>query len=211
MALDVIGAGFGRTGTRSLKDALERLGFDPCYHMSEVQSPERVAQWRAATEGDADWDGIFAGYRSAVDWPAAAFWRELAATYPEAKVILTDRDPERWYASVMATIHPSSTAPTDDPDRLRFTDMVDRVVWQGVFDGRTAEREHALAVFARHRDEVVRSLPSERLLIYRAGDGWEPLCTFLGVPVPDEPYPHLNDRATFLERRAARAAERDDR
>jgi hypothetical protein len=207
--LEIVGAGFGRTGTRSLKEALELLGFGPCYHMSEVRGPDRLAQWQAAADGNADWEAIFAGYRSAVDWPAAAFWRELAALYPDAKVILTVRDPERWYDSVMTTIHPSSTTPNDDPERQRHITMVDRLVWSGTFGGRIEERDHALALFERHREEVRRSLPPERLLTFEAADGWEPLCAFLGVPVPDVPYPSLNDRASFLARRASAASTSD--
>jgi hypothetical protein len=203
VALTIIGAGFGRTGTSSLKAALEHLGFDPCYHMREVTSPERVAQWWAAADGRPDWEALFAGYRAAVDWPAAAFWRPLTERYPSAKVILSVRDPEQWYDSVMSTIYPSSTAPSDDPERRRFMAMVGRVVWSGIFDGRIEERAYALQVYARHLEDVQRSLPSERLLIFTATDGWEPLCAFLDVPVPPEPYPRLNDRASFLARRAA--------
>ena len=112
MALELIGAGLGRTGTLSLKAALERLGYAPCYHMIEVlTAPERGRHWLARTPtGARDWDAIFRGYRATVDWPAAAFWRELVDRYPDAKVLLSLRDADRWYDSVMNTIYPVMTA-----------------------------------------------------------------------------------------------------
>jgi Sulfotransferase domain len=97
MALRVIGAGFGRTGTHSLKLALEQLGFAPCHHMYEVRAhPEQLAFWQAAARGELpDWDEVFAGFAAQVDWPGARFWRELAEHFPHAKVILSVRRPTR--------------------------------------------------------------------------------------------------------------------
>jgi len=209
MTLEVIGAGFGRTGTLSLKLALERLGLGPCYHMLEVmENPEHAATWQDAVDGKPiDWERLFAGYRSAVDWPAAAFWRELAVHYPRAKVILTLRDPDRWYESVEATIYRRMIAPAVEPERVAQRRMARQLVLEQTFGGRFADRAHAKAVFARHNDEVRSALPPKRLLVFEAADGWTPLGRFLGVPVPDEPYPRTNSTAEFRERVAQREAE----
>jgi hypothetical protein len=215
--MKVIGAGLGRTGTLSLKVALERLGFGPCYHMLEVfEHPDHVGRWTAAARGEAvDWDALFTGYRATTDWPACSFWRDLAAAYPEARVLLSVRDPERWYDSMRSTIHavfqrllsvPGDALPEGGrpeggrPELARYREMIDAVVWRGTFGGRFEDRAHAIDVFRRHADEVRRALPAERLLVYELGQGWEPLCAFLEVPVPDEPFPHLNDAASFQAR-----------
>jgi hypothetical protein len=201
--VDVLGAGFGRTGTMSLKLALERLGFGPCYHMAELTDhPEQIPLWRAATRGAMpDWNEIFAGYRSAVDWPAAGFWDVLADVYPSAKVILTVRDPQRWYDSTASTIHNVAMAFPDEVEDGGLIADIQRVardvIWDGVFDGRFDDRDHAVGVFTEHLDTVRRTIAPERLLEFRVSDGWEPLCAFLGVPVPDEPFPHANDREQF--------------
>jgi hypothetical protein len=209
--LRVIGAGFGRTGTYSLKAALEALDFGPAYHMSEVfDHGEHVPIWQAVADGHTiDWEELFAGYASAVDWPASAFYRELMERYPEAKVILTVRDPERWYESGRNTIFPGEPHADDDGEApsaewLAWERMVHTVVWDGVFDGRVADRAHAIDVFNRHIEAVKAHVPPGRLLVFSAAEGWEPLCAFLGVPVPEgEPFPRLNDTATFLERERA--------
>ncbi|GIH97983.1 sulfotransferase family protein [Planobispora siamensis] len=208
--LQVIGAGLGRTGTSSLKIALEHLGFAPCYHMFEVLGDiERMRQWTAVAQGAApDWEAIFHGYRACVDFPAAAYWRELADHYPEAKVILTLRDPDAWYESARKTIfrlprvlrHPvlGPALRTVLPAQARltaFTRMLSAVNQDRrdiVFD-----RASALKYYERHNAEVRASVPPERLLIYRVGQGWEPLCDFLGVPVPGTPFPRANDSSRF--------------
>jgi Sulfotransferase domain len=201
----------GRTGTLSLKVALERLGFGPCYHMMEViDHPDHLALWEAATGGDMGaLERVLDGYPATTDWPACTFWPALVAAHPEARVVLTVRDPDRWYDSVRSTIHrisrfamgaPQGSAP---PETRRMAAMVDALVWQGTFGGRFGDRAHALEVFRRHNDDVRRGVPADRLLVYEVGQGWEPLCTFLGVSVPDEPFPHLNDAASFHERIAA--------
>ncbi|GAA4242133.1 sulfotransferase family protein [Actinomadura meridiana] len=201
--VDVLGAGFGRTGTMSLKLALERLGFGPCYHMAELtEHPEQIPLWRGAARGTMpDWDGVFAGYRSAVDWPAAGFWDVLADFYPSAKVILTVRDPQRWYESTASTIHSIAMAhpPSEEDGGLisEIQNVARDIVWEGVFDGRFDDRDHALDIFTEHADTVRRTIAPERLLEFQVSDGWEPLCAFLGVPVPDEPFPHANDREQF--------------
>ncbi|MEM7224656.1 MAG: sulfotransferase family protein [Pseudomonadota bacterium] len=193
MALAVIGAGFGRTGTDSMRLALEQLGFGPCHHMSEVTSnPDQLRQWRALADGrKPDWETILAGYRSAVDWPSAYFWRELAAAYPDAKVLLTLRSAESWYESMRNTIIPV-IADTEDPASIgRWA------ISEGTFSGRLEDREHAIAVFERNTAEVQGAFGPERLLTYHIGDGWTPLCAFLGVPVPDAPFPRSNSTAAF--------------
>ncbi|HEY3506787.1 MAG TPA: sulfotransferase [Actinocatenispora sp.] len=212
--MKVIGAGFGRTGTASLKAALERLGVGPCFHMSEVfEHPDRIAYFRAAARGEAvDWDAAFAGYASTVDWPGAAFWRELAKAYPDAKVLLSVRDPARWHASVRDTILPSGDGPAglaqEMPELVEPMAMMQDVIWQGTFDGRAADEAYATRVFTEHNAEVRRDVPAGRLLEYQVSEGWGPLCAFLGVDVPDEPFPHLNDTATFRQRIADRRAAR---
>ncbi|MDN0194457.1 sulfotransferase family protein [Streptomyces sp. S.PNR 29] len=209
--LEIFGAGFGRTGTLSLRTALERLGFGRCHHMLHVfDDPETVPAWQAAARGEpVDWTQVYKGYRSSVDWPGAAFWREITAAFPEAKVILTERDPEAWYASAESTIHAAAVAPLpDDADPLfaQVRQMALDVVWDGVFDGRFTDKRHALEVFEAHNAAVKREIDPDRLLVFEVAQGWEPLCAFLGVPVPDEPFPRSNDRTAFAEQIARRRA-----
>jgi hypothetical protein len=204
--LEVIGAGFGRTGTLSLKLALERLGFGPCHHMIElIDDQEQLDLWsRVAEDGTADWDMVYRDFRSTVDWPGVTFWRQLVGHYPDAKVILTVRDPQSWYESACESIYRARSFLADDPLSRQRRDIVGRTVWDGTFGGRFEDAEHAMAVFGEHNDEVRREVPAERLLEFQVKQGWGPLCDFLGVPVPDEPFPRSNDRLEF----AARVAER---
>jgi Sulfotransferase domain len=207
----VIGAGFGRTGTWSLKAALEKLGFGPCYHMTEVFAhPEHADIWSAAGRGEpADWEGVLEGYEATVDWPGCAFYEELMERHPGAKVLLSVRDPERWYESTRSTIY-ELTMLIDSSrtarlifgliSRLVFGGFAGRksslphdVIWQGTFDGRFEEKAYAIEVFERHNEEVKRRVPPDRLLVYEVKEGWGPLCEFLGVPEPEVPFPHLND------------------
>ena len=205
--MKVIGAGFGRTGTLSLKRALEQLGFGPTYHMEEVvRRPSHVRQWhRYAADGVVDWDRLFARFASGVDFPVSCVWRQLAAHYPASKVVLTVRDPHAWWESTATTIYgfrdvfPSWLQRLVPPTR-QFLEMTDRLVWDGLFDGRLLDREHAIAVYERHIAEVQSALPPERLLTFDVSDGWEPLCDFLDVPVPSRPFPRLNDAATIRRR-----------
>jgi hypothetical protein len=209
----VIGAGFGRTGTASLKGALEELGFGPCYHMFEVLSnPGHADFWRAAWRGEpADWDGVLGGYEATVDWPACSFYAELMHRHPDAKVLLSVRDPERWYESTRNTIYEIGKFSAGSPlsrlsymllTRLAFGifntrqgPMAEEIIWQGTFDGRFEDKDHAIEVFNRHNEEVQRRVPQEQLLVYEVKQGWGPLCEFLGVEVPDKPFPRLNDAA----------------
>lgn len=196
MALQVIGAGLGRTGTLSLKLALEHLGFGPCYHMTEVMAGARrnTPLWVAAAEGRPDWDAIFAGYGSTTDYPGCTYWRELADHYPQAKVVLSTRDAGKWFDSVSQTIFSPQMRTTVDATPL--APMFDRAV-HGVFGDRIADRAYMTEWFERRNEEVAQALPPERLLVHSAADGWEPLCAFLGVPVPAEPYPRINSRDEF--------------
>jgi hypothetical protein len=200
--MDVIGVGFGRTGTLSLKAALERLGLGPCMHMIPVlEDPERARLFRKAVAGDdASLDAALDGYRSTVDWPGTYFWRYLVARYPHAKVVLTVRDPQQWYDSAFRTIYRAATAPRPADDGMATAiDMAHAVVWDGTFDGRFGDRDFAVRVFTEHIEAVRREVPAERLLEYEVAQGWEPLCGFLGRPAPPEEFPRLNDSATFAE------------
>ncbi|MGE0284509.1 MAG: sulfotransferase family protein [Rhizobiaceae bacterium] len=199
MALEVIGAGLGRTGTLTLKTALERLGFGPCHHMVEVIAhPEQITFWNRVSDGEAvDWEEGYGAYRATVDWPGCTYYAELAKYYPEAKVILSRRDPERWYESMAETILASMVGmglkhevPADHP--MRFGGIISDKTF-----GFDYTKENVIAAYERHNAEVVSTIAPERLLVYEVAQGWEPLCAHLGVPVPDEPFPHVNDREEF--------------
>lgn len=205
MALKLIGAGLGRTGTLSLKAALEHIEYGPCYHMIEVLvAPERGRHWLEQTQsGSHDWDAIFRGYHATVDWPAAAFWRELVERYPDAKVLLSRRDADRWYDSVMNTIYPvmMQGPPEPAPQTLYdFHAMVYALIFERTFEGRLGDRAYAKRLFEEHNQAVIDAVPASRLLVYQPGDGWEPICRFLDVPVPDQEFPHLNDTAWYRAR-----------
>lgn len=198
MALKIIGAGLGRTGTLSLKLALEHLGFGPCYHMLEIMSAgqERLPQWLQVVRGAPDWDAIFDGFASAVDYPTCTYWRELAAHYPQAKVVLSTRDAEGWFKSVNRTImSPTSLGRTSDGPIAEFFNGA--VV--GDFGDRIDDGEFMADYFRRWEADVIASLPPERLLVHRLGAGWEPLCDFLGVPVPQVTYPRVNTSEDMTE------------
>ena len=205
--LQVIGAGFGRTGTASMRDALVRLGFGPCDHMREnFEHPERFALWaealRCKDAGEpTDWRPLLDGFRAVMNWPGAYFWRELTATHPQAKVILTIRDPERWYGSIQATIfslpEEQLSAVAREIDRKR------------TFNDRLTDRAHCQAVFTRHNQAVCETIPPDRLLVFDVKEGWGPLCAFLDVPLPeDDPFPRVNEAATFQDEERREMRER---
>ena len=208
MDLKVIGAGLGLTGTLSLKLALEQLGFGPCYHMLEVgKHPAHVAQWRRAAAGEpVDWPKLFEDYQATVDWPSCNYWEAQLAAFPDAKVILSERDPEAWYASIMNTIYPSSAKAREkaeeasDPAALERSAMVYEVIWDGVFDGRMDDKAHVIDRYLAHNARVKRLLPSTQLLIFNPADGWPPLCELLRCPQPDAPFPSVNSTAEFQAR-----------
>jgi hypothetical protein len=193
MALKVIGAGFGRTGTHSLNLALEMLGFGPCHHMADVNGSDQQKAWfRAAGRGEpVNWDEVYAGFNSAVDWPTAYFWRELADYYPEAKVILTVRNSEEWFKSARETIFKTMD------DTANPASFGRAVIRDKIFGGNIEDEAHVIRVLEENNADVIRSLPSTRLLVYEVSYGWPKLCAFLGVPVPAEPFPHTNTTEGF--------------
>lgn len=193
MALKLIGAGLGRTATFSMKFALEHLGLGPCYHMSEVFAGTRrtVPLWLDVVAGKPDWDAIFDGYQSTTDYPACSYWRELADYYPDAKVLLTVRDPDSWFDSVSETIFSEGMQGTlvGSPTGA----MMKGVIFDA-FDGDIHDRAYMTEWFARRNQQVIDAIPPERLLVFHPRDGWGPLCAFLGVAVPDGPFPKVNSR-----------------
>lgn len=200
MSLNVISAGFGRTGTMSLKLALEQLGFGPCHHMIEViESGEgQVRLWNDALAGQPDFDAIYDGYSSAVDWPSAAFWKALADHYPDAKIILSSRSAESWYDSISETILATVWAPdTWPPQAVDWFRMVSKVLERSF--GSARSKDELIAVFNAHETEVKAAIPAGRLLVHQAKDGWEPLCAFLGAPMPEGPYPRTNKKEEFFQ------------
>jgi hypothetical protein len=210
MTLSVIGAGWGRTGTMSLKLALEQLGFGPCHHMIEViRTPGQPDLWSRAFDGDAAArDEALEGFRSSVDWPSAAFWAELAERHPEAKVILSVRDPDKWFDSTQATIFHEETTPKADGGfgaPQGFAALIAKITEKG-FAGRKNDPATAISAFKAHNDAVRAAIAPERLLVYEVSEGWAPLCAFLGVPVPDAPFPKANTTEEFVARREAMRA-----
>lgn len=199
MELQVVGAGFGRTGTASMKAALEQLGVGPAHHMMEVFGRGDAAGWAAAIRGEGfDPDALLDGYRSTLDFPSCLLWRELAARHPSAKVLLTVRSSESWWRSFSATIGPEihRAEPHDDPGFQALVEAIDIEV----FGGRADDRDTAVAAYEAHNDAVRAEVPADRLLVYEVGSGWEPLCGFLGLEVPAEAFPHTNTTEQFLTR-----------
>jgi hypothetical protein len=208
----VIGAGSGRTGTMSLKIALEKLLGGSCYHMAVVleEKPEDIDLWRKASRGEpVDWVETFHDHPALVDWPVARFYRELLEAFPDAKFVLTVRDPERWHTSASASIYAASEVMKRFPTSLfmrlmgkrsKFPTMADEVIWDGHFGGRFEDRDHAIAVFEKHIEDVKAHIPEDQLLVFDVKDGWGPLCAFLGAEELDEPFPRSNETAEFKKR-----------
>lgn len=215
MSLELIGAGFGRTGTMSIYHALNELGF-PCYHMAEVlkdlRQGDHLRFWHSVAQAEAgsqhDWEAVFAGKRATVDFPAASVWRELVAAYPEAKVLLTvhPKGAEAWYESAFETIYYTERYWQFELIRRltgvgrRVSDMVRELVWQRSLNGAMPDRKRTIEQYEQHLAEVRAAVPAERLLVYSVSEGWGPLCAFLGVPEPDTPFPNVNERAQFKRR-----------
>lgn len=202
MTLRVVGAGLGRTGTRSLKTALEQLLGAPCYHMLEVfEHPEHVPAWHDAARGTMpDWRALLRGYAAAVDWPAAAYWRELAGGFPDALVLLSVRDPERWWESANETIFAViRNALSSDASDTGWTEMV-REMFASRFTPALEDRDTCIAAYLRHNQAVRDAVPASRLVEWTAADGWAPLCAALGVPEPREPFPRTNTREEWRSR-----------
>lgn len=201
MTIEVFSAGFGRTGTMSLKLALEEIGFGPCHHMDEVlgNGETQIPLWNAAYAGRPDFEAIYHGYRAAVDWPTAAFWRELAEAYPDAKVILSSRSAESWCASFSGTILTILSAPETWPEPARpWLEMVTDVVIERSLGGKI-HHDDLIEAFSAHETAVKAAISPERLLVFDVREGWEPLCRFLDRPVPSSPFPRSNSRDEFFE------------
>jgi hypothetical protein len=210
----LIGAGLPRTGTLTQKVALETLGFDPCYHwVNVIADLDQVGVWNRALDGEGPWEEVFAGFQASVDWPGGYFWRELMDHFPDAKVLLSVRDAERWEPSFRETIWNmcfggsvlnlvSRARAQVDPQWDRYLKLVDRMFWseQGTFAAGHETPARMMEQFEAHNELVKASVPPERLLVWSVTEGWEPLCEFLQAPVPAEPLPHVNDRETFLGR-----------
>jgi hypothetical protein len=212
--MKLIGAGMPRTGTLTQKMALEMLGLGPTYHMVDVLADlEQAPLWERALGGENVWPEIFDGYQSTVDWPGGYFYRELMDVYPEAKVLLSVREDESWERSMRETVWAvrngeslirllSSAQGLVNPQWKGFLNMVDGLLWQGkgTFASGHSESQQLIDTMKRHNEEVRRTVPADRLLVWSVKEGWGPLCEFLELPVPEEPFPHINDRTEFLNR-----------
>jgi hypothetical protein len=194
--------------------ALEMLGLGPCYHMVDVLADlDQAPLWESALDEEQPWEQIFKGFQSSVDWPGGYFYRELMDVYPEAKILLSVREPQAWERSVRQTVWAvrhgeslirllSSAQAHVNPQWQAFLQMIDRLLWEGegtFASGHETSRE-LIETMNRHNEEVRRNVPADRLLVWNVAEGWEPLCEFLELPVPEEPFPHINDRTEFLNR-----------
>lgn len=212
--MKLIGAGFPRTATLSQKLALEMIGYGPCYHMVNVLGDlPQAALWESALDGESPWSELFDGFAATVDWPGGYFYKEIMEEYPDAKVLLSTRDPEAWERSMRDTVWAvrhggsvmrllSDARGEVDPGWAGYLRMIDRLLWtgKGSFAAGNDEPEQLIAGMQRHHDEVKSTVPAERLLVWSAAEGWEPLCEFLEVPVPDMPFPRVNDSREFVNR-----------
>ncbi len=203
----VIGSGFGRTGTLSLQAALQQLGFDPCYHMVEVgRTRGHPRKWLAIARGEPpDWRALFEGFEATVDFPACLFYADLMREFPDAKVVHTVRNEDDWYRSTFETLYQARTVVPRLLMRSIGTigdafEMIERLIWNGVFEGRFDDPRRAKEIFNEHTVKVCNTVPAERLLVYDVRDGWAPLCQFLSMPVPSIPFPNINDRASMVRR-----------
>lgn len=200
MTLKVVGAGLGRTGTHSLKLALEQLLGGRCYHMLEVFGrPDDVPVWHAAAKGESvDWESLFAEYDATVDWPSAAFWKPISEVFPDSVILLSTRPSEEWWTSADRTIF-EGFKPQNTFEPSPWTGMVEDL-FANTFTSEMLDREKAIAAFDRHNAEVRATAPADRLVEWHPGDGWGPICGALGVPVPSEPFPHTNSTQEFRAR-----------
>ena len=213
MSIKVIGAGLGRTGTMSLKRALEHLSGEKCFHMVELlYQPDRLKYLKKADLTRLmNWEKLFDGFGSATDFPCCIYYQELAKLYPEAKVILTVRDPEKWYESTLETIYRGKPKNGKDIAKLmwnyvRFNDVRkvtpifmynDKLIWEGFFKGKFEDRNHTIDIYHRHIETVKKTIPKGRLLVFNVKEGWKPLCDFLGQPIPNIPFPRTHQRTEF--------------
>ena len=207
--LQIVGAGLGRTGTTSLKQALEQLLGGTCYHMVEVFAhPDDIAVWQHAVDGEPpDWRAFFADYTAAVDWPAAAYWREVSDAFPDAPVLLSTReDADAWFTSASNTIFRVSSRPSDgnpvgDAHRAMALSMFEKTFTLDYLDPDVAKR-----AYEAHNAAVRAEVPADRLIDWQPGDGWAPICERLGVAIPDTPFPHTNTTEEFQAMMGGRRA-----
>jgi hypothetical protein len=204
--MKVFGTGFGRTGTMSLKIALEKLGIGPCYHMQEIVShPSHIKIWYNISRGASpNWNRLFKNFNSGVDFPISIFYEELVNEFPDAKFILTLRDFDTWYKSTANTIYkvpsmlPGWFKRVAYPIRL-FIEMQVNLIWVGLFNNNFSDKESTRVVYNEHIARVKKTIPADRLLIYHINEGWGPLCAFLNVDIPESiPFPKTNDTAKML-------------
>jgi hypothetical protein len=214
MSLQIIGAGFGRTGTKSLQLALETLGYGKCYHMEALlRNPEGVNYWTDANnETPVNWNALFEGYNSIVDFPGSMYYKELHNYYPDAKVILSVRDPESWHQSALKTIYAFDPGPaikiklllkmpfsSKARNLFKVIQLNDKSIWKKFFEGKFEDKAYAINKFNWHIEDVKQTIPKNQLLIFEAKDGWQPLCEFLNKPIPETPYPRSNKGENFHE------------
>jgi len=200
--LEVIGAGLGRTGTHSLGLALEKLGFGPYYNTIEVaKNAGHLELWNNAIDGKfVDWDYLFSAYKSSVEWPGAFFYRELVQHFSNAMVILTSREAESWYESASNTIFESLELSAYNPDPLKRenSSLNRRLILERMFESQYHDKQFAINIYEKHIEQVLESVPSDKLLQFDVRDGWEPLCEFLQKPIPKESFPWLHERTEFM-------------
>ncbi|MEX1142053.1 MAG: sulfotransferase family protein [Thermoleophilaceae bacterium] len=210
--MKLIGVGFGRSGTMSLKGAIEQLGAKPCFHMIDLimgESKERdLAYWERIANGEqVDWHEVFDGWQATVDWPACRYWRELAEAFPDAPILLNHRDFDGFYKSCQNTILAIKKAaqageltpdPNREPPSPKLFGVIEKLIWQGDFQGRFEDREWVRQMYHDRIETIKREIPSDRLILWELGkDGWGPIADALGVAAPDEPFPHLHDTNEF--------------
>lgn len=209
--MKLIGIGFGRTGTMSLKAALGTLGAGPCFHMIELINGERkerdLPYWERIANGEpVDWHEVFDGWESTVDWPACSKWRELIEAFPDAPVLLNVREFDGFYESCKHTLLAAKQAAMNGgmaPDANReppspvLWGVIQKLIWDGDFAGRFEDKERTRAMYEERIETIKATVPGDRLTIWNLGDGWEPLAEMLGVPAPEEEFPHLHDTNEF--------------
>lgn len=195
--IDIIGTGFGRTGTVSAYLALNKLGVGPVFHNMEIPKTPGLAKriHDVALGGDETWGELLDGYHACLDFPACVFWKDILKEFPDAKVLHTIRDPDDWFDSINSTIFAILQTPfPDDPAQRQHWEMSTEVILKQCFDMRLDDRKHCTSVFRAREVEVRATVPDDRLLVFDVREGWEPLCDFLDVPVPDEDFPRMNSK-----------------
>jgi hypothetical protein len=155
----------------------------------------QIAGWTDAIEGrPVDWQALLAEYVALVDWPGGAFWPELHAAFPDALVLLSVRDPEAWYKSASNTIFLAMD--NLPPEMKGWMDSVKQLLHDRFSDD-LQNPTAMMEAFERHNAAVRAGVPASQLLEWRPGDGWEPICERLGLPVPSEPFPVTNTTDEF--------------